>query len=61
MRRVELSVMLLGSKFPLAHLTGFVEQTGTSVTSAPPLQTQTGTSQMGMTDLSNASQQGTPK
>jgi hypothetical protein len=53
--------MLLGSKFPLAHLTGFVEQTGTSVTSAPPLQTQTGTSQMGMTDLSNASQQGTPK
>lgn len=61
MRRVELSVMLLGSKFALAHLTGFVEQTGTSVTSAPPPQTQTGTSQMGMSDLSNASQQGTPK
>lgn len=61
MRRVELSVMLLGTKFPLAHLTGFVEQTGTSVASAPPPQTQTGTSQMGMSDLSNASQQETPK
>jgi general secretion pathway protein I len=61
MRRVELSVMLLGTKFPLAHLTGFVEQTGTSIASAPPPQTQTGTSQMGMSDLSNASQQETPK
>ena len=64
MRRVELSVMLPGVKVPLARLTGFVEQTGTSVTSAAPLQSQMGTSQMGMSqtgDPANASQQETPK
>src|SRR5262249_64177 len=46
MRRVEMSVMLPGSKVPLAHLTGFVEQTTTSV--VPSGVSQTGNlSQMG--------------
>jgi general secretion pathway protein I len=39
MRRVEVSVLLPGAKVPLAHLTGFVEQTGTSVTSSSVSQT----------------------
>jgi general secretion pathway protein I len=39
MRRVELSVLLLGAKAPLARLTGFVEQTPNSTTSGTPSQT----------------------
>ena len=39
MRRVELSVLLPGAKVPLAHLTGFLEQTGTSVTTSTASQT----------------------
>ena len=39
MRRVELSVLLPGAKVPLARLTGFVEQTGTSVTTSTASQT----------------------
>lgn len=39
MRRVEVSVLLPGAKVALARLTGFVEQTGASVTSATPSQT----------------------
>ena len=34
LRRVELSVLLPGGKVPLVRLTGFVEQSGTSVTSS---------------------------
>jgi general secretion pathway protein I len=58
MRRVEMSVMLPGGKVALAHLTGFVEQTTSSVTSSSVSQTGN-LSQMG--DLPNASQQDTPK
>jgi general secretion pathway protein I len=58
MRRVEMSVMLPGGKVPLAHLTGFVEQTGTSVTTSTASQTGD-LSQMG--NLPNAPQQDTPK
>jgi general secretion pathway protein I len=39
LRRVEVSVMLPGAKVPLARLTGFVEQTGSSVTSSTASQT----------------------
>lgn len=39
LRRVEVSVMLPGAKVPLARLTGFVEQTGSSVTTSSPSQT----------------------
>jgi len=39
MRRVELSVLLPGSKVPLVRLTGFVEQTASSVTSSTASQT----------------------
>jgi len=39
MRRVEVGVLLLGAKAPLARLTGFVEQTGNSTTSGAPSQT----------------------
>ena len=39
MRRVELSVLLPGAKVPLAHLTGCLEQTGTSVTTSTASQT----------------------
>ena len=39
MRRVEMSVLLPGAKVPLARLTGFVEQTGTSVTTSTASQT----------------------
>jgi len=46
MRRVEVSVVLLGGKVPLAHLTGFVEQTGSSITTNAPSQTGS-LSQMG--------------
>jgi general secretion pathway protein I len=39
MRRVELSVLLPGAKVPLVRLTGFLEQTGTSVTTGAVSQT----------------------
>jgi general secretion pathway protein I len=39
MRRVEMSVLLPGAKVPLARLTGFVEQTATSVTTSTASQT----------------------
>lgn len=39
MRRVELSVLLPGAKVPLTRLTGFVEQTGTSITTGGTSQT----------------------
>ena len=39
MRRVEVSVMLPGAKVPLVRLTGFVEQTATSVTTSTVSQT----------------------
>jgi hypothetical protein len=39
LRRVEMSVLLPGGKVPLVRLTGFVEQTGTSVTSSAASQT----------------------
>lgn len=39
LRRVEVSVMLPGVKVPLVRLTGFVEQTGSSVTTSSPSQT----------------------
>lgn len=39
LRRVEVSVMLPGSKVPLVRLTGFVEQTGSSVTTSSASQT----------------------
>ena len=48
MRRVETSVMLPGGKVALARLTGFVEQTTTSVTSSTVSQTGD-LSQMGNT------------
>jgi general secretion pathway protein I len=48
MRRVELAVMLPGSKVALVRLTGFVEQTATSVTSSTVSQTGD-LSQMGNT------------
>ena len=48
MRRVEVSVMLPGGKVALARLTGFVEQTATSVTSSTVSQTGD-LSQMGNT------------
>ena len=46
MRRVEMSVLLPGAKVPLAHLTGFVEQTATSVMTGGVSQTEN-LSQMG--------------
>jgi general secretion pathway protein I len=58
MRRVELSVMPPGGKVALVHLTGFVEQTTTSITTSSPSQTGN-LSQMG--DLPNASQQETSR
>ena len=58
MRRVELSVLLPGAKVPLAHLTGFLEQTGTSVTTSTASQTGN-LSQMG--DLPAGTQTETPK
>jgi general secretion pathway protein I len=58
MRRVELSVLLPGAKVPLAHLTGFLEQTGTSVTTSTASQTGN-LSQMG--DLPAGTQSETPK
>jgi general secretion pathway protein I len=48
MRRVEMSVLIPGAKVPLARLTGFLEQTGTSVTTGSPSQTGN-LSQMGET------------
>ena len=48
MRRVEVGVMLPGVKVPLVRLTGFVEQTATSVTSSTISQTGD-LSQMGNT------------
>jgi general secretion pathway protein I len=48
MRRVEVSVVLPGGKVPLSRLTGFVEQTGTSVTTSSASQTGD-LSQMGST------------
>jgi len=39
MRRVEVSVLLPGAKVPLAHLTGFLEQTANSVTTTTASQT----------------------
>jgi general secretion pathway protein I len=48
MRRVETSVLLPGGKVPLVRLTGFVEQTTTSVTSSTVSQTGD-LSQMGNT------------
>jgi hypothetical protein len=48
MRRVEVSVMLPGGTVALARLTGFVEQTGSSVTSSTVSQTGD-LSQMGNT------------
>ena len=39
MRRVEMSVLPPGAKVPLPPLTGFVEQTGNSITSGTPSQT----------------------
>ena len=39
MRRVEMSVLLPGAKVPLVRLTGFVEQTATSVTTSSVSQT----------------------
>ena len=48
LRRVEVSVMLPGEKVALARLTGFVEQTGASVTSSTASQTGD-LSQMGNT------------
>ena len=48
MRRVEVSVLLPGGKVALAHLTGFVEQTATSITSSTVSQTGD-LSQMGNT------------
>jgi general secretion pathway protein I len=58
MRRVELSVLLPGAKVPLAHLTGFLEQTGTSVTTSTASQTGN-LSQMG--DLPAGTQTETQK
>jgi len=55
LRRVEVSVMLPGAKVALARLTGFVEQTGTSVTSSTASQTGD-LSQMGNTSTAPASQ-----
>jgi general secretion pathway protein I len=55
MRRVEVSVLLPGAKVPLARLTGFVEQTGTSVTSSTASQTGD-LSQMGNTPTPPSSQ-----
>lgn len=48
MRRVETSVLLPGGKVPLVRLTGFVEQTTTSITSSTVSQTGD-LSQMGNT------------
>jgi len=48
MRRVEVGVMLPGGKVPLVRLTGFVEQTATSITSSTVSQTGD-LSQMGNT------------
>jgi general secretion pathway protein I len=48
LRRVVVSVVLPGGKVPLATLTGFVEQTGASVTTSTPSQTGD-LSQMGAT------------
>ena len=50
MRRVELSVMPPGGKVALVRLTGFVEQTATSITTSSPSQTGD-LSQMGNTPL----------
>jgi general secretion pathway protein I len=58
MRRVELSVLLPGAKVPLAHLTGFLEQTGTSVTTSTASQAGN-LSQMG--DLPTGTQTETQK
>ncbi|HUL92534.1 MAG TPA: type II secretion system minor pseudopilin GspI [Burkholderiales bacterium] len=55
LRRVEVSVMLPGAKVALAHLTGFVEQTGTSITSSTASQTGD-LSQMGSTPTPPSSQ-----
>ena len=48
MRRVEVSVVVPGGKVPLVRLTGFVEQTGTSITTSTASQTGD-LSQMGNT------------
>ena len=58
MRRVEVSVLLPGAKVPLTRLTGFIEQTGASVTSSPT--SQTGNLQQ-MGELPTGPQTETPK
>ena len=55
LRRVEMSVMLPGAKVALARLTGFVEQTGSSVTSSTASQTGD-LSQMGNAPTAPSSQ-----
>ncbi len=60
MRRVEVSVVLPGAKVPLARLTGFLEQTGVSVTTG--IASQTGNlSQMGDVPSTTQSQAETSK
>ena len=53
LRRVEVSVMLPGAKVALVRLTGFAEQSGTSVTSSTASQTGD-LSQMGNTPASSS-------
>jgi len=60
LRRVEVSVLLPGGKVPLVRLTGFVEQTGTSVTSSTASQTGD-LSQMGNLPAAPAPQPETQK
>jgi general secretion pathway protein I len=62
LRRVEVSVMLPGTTVALARLTGFVEQTGTSITSSTASQTGDLTqTQMGDTPAGTPSQTESPK
>jgi general secretion pathway protein I len=60
LRRVEVSVMLPGAKVALARLTGFVEQTGTSVTTSSSSETGNLT-QMGDAPAGTPSQTENPK
>jgi general secretion pathway protein I len=60
MRRVEVSVLLPGAKVPIVKLTGFVEQTGTSVTTSSPSQTGN-LSQMGEAQPAMQQQADTPR
>lgn len=60
LRRVEVSVMLPGVKVPLVRLTGFVEQTGSSVTTSSASQTGD-LSQMGNAPTAPSTQTETQK